>query len=215
MRIRNTLFVSTLLALAPFAASAQTVSVTGGWGELNGSSGGPAIDVPIASPMDHLEYDNDGSAFTASLAWHFDDAWSMELWSAWPSERSVEVDVENGTDIAVSQYDVRPLMLSVNYAFPQMAQRFRPFVGLGWQWTKVGDEQVATGQPQLQPLEIHGDNGIAAVAGIDIALNKSWFLRGDVRYLDSELTTKSGAAQVEMNTSANSMFYGASIGFRF
>ena len=215
MRIRNTLFVSTLLALAPFAASAQNVSITGGWGELNGSSGGPAVEVPIASPMDHLEYDNDDTSFTASIAWHFDESWSMELWSAWPSERSAEVDVENGIDIAVAQYDVRPVMLSVQYAFPEMASRFRPFVGLGWQWTNVGDEQVAAGQPQLQPLSIHGDNGLAAVAGVDIALNKSWFIRGDVRYLDSELTTKSGTAQVAMNTSANSMFYGASIGLRF
>ena len=215
MRIRNTLFVSTLLALAPFAASAQSISITGGYGQLDGSSGGPAVNVPVASPTDHLDYDNEDASYTASIAWHFNDTWSMELWSAWPSERSVEVDVENGPDIAVSQYDIRPVMLSAQYAFPQMAQRFRPFVGLGWQWTKVSDEQAAAGQPQLQPLQIHGDNGLAAVAGIDIALNESWFIRGDVRYLDSELTTKSGTAQVETNTSANTVFYGASVGFRF
>ena len=215
MRIRNTLFVSTLLALAPFAASAQSISITGGYGQLDGSSGGPAVNVPVASPTDHLDYDNEDASYTASIAWHFNDAWAMELWSAWPSERTIDVDVENGADIDVAQYDVRPVMLSVHYAFPEMASRFRPFVGLGWQWTRVSDEQVAASQSQLQPLNIHGDDGLAAVAGIDIALNKSWFLRGDVRYLDSELTTKSGAAQVEMNTSANAMFYGASIGFRF
>jgi outer membrane protein len=215
MRIRNTLFVSTLLAFASFSASAQNVSITGGYGKLDGSSGGPALDVPIASPNDHLDYDNEDASYTASFAWHFNDTLAMELWSAWPSERSAEVDVENGADIAVAQYKVRPVMLSVHYAFPEMASRFRPFVGLGWQWTKVSDEHAAAGQPQLQPLQIHGDDGIAAVAGIDIALNKSWFIRGDVRYLDSELNTKSGTAQVAMNTSANSMFYGASIGLRF
>jgi len=215
MRIRNTLFVSTLLALAPFAASAQNVSITGGYGQLDGSSGGPAVSVPIASPTDHLDYDNEDASYTASIAWHFNDTWAMELWSAWPSERTIDVDVENGADIDVAKYDVRPVMLSVHYAFPEMASRFRPFVGLGWQWTKVGDEQAAAGQPQLQPLEIHGDNGLAAVAGVDIALNKSWFIRGDVRYLDSELTTKSGTAQVATNHSADSVFYGASIGFRF
>jgi outer membrane protein len=215
MRIRNTLFVSTLLALAPFAASAQSISITGGYGQLDGSSGGPAVNVPVASPTDHLDYDNEDASYTASIAWHFNDAWAMELWSAWPSERTIDVDVENGADIDVAQYDVRPVMLSVHYAFPEMASRFRPFVGLGWQWTRVSDEQVAASQSQLQPLNIHGDDGLAAVAGIDIALNKSWFIRGDVRYLDSELNTKSGIAQVEMNTSANSMFYGASIGLRF
>ena len=215
MRIRNTLFVSTLLALAPFAASAQSISITGGYGQLDGSSGGPAVNVPVASPTDHLDYDNEDASFTASIAWQFNDAWAMELWSAWPSERTIDVDVENGADIDVAQYDVRPVMLSVHYAFPEMASRFRPFVGLGWQWTRVSDEQVAASQSQLQPLNIHGDDGLAAVAGIDIALNKSWFIRGDVRYLDSELNTKSGIAQVEMNTSANSMFYGASIGLRF
>jgi outer membrane protein len=215
MRIRNTLFVSTLLALAPFAASAQSISITGGYGQLDGSSGGPAVNVPVASPTDHLDYDNEDASYTASIAWHFNDAWAMELWSAWPSERTIDVDVENGADTDVAQYDVRPVMLSEHYAFPEMASRFRPFVGLGWQWTRVSDEHVAASQSQLQPLNIHGDDGLAAVAGIDIALNKSWFIRGDVRYLDSELNTKSGIAQVEMNTSANSMFYGASIGLRF
>ena len=164
MRIRSTLFLATALVIAPLAAFAQspssTFEATGGFAFLEGH-GEPTLGL---GP--NLSHDNDDSAFTASFAWNLNEAWSLESWMSWPSQRNIR----DANDATVATYDVRPVMLSMNYRFPTMAQRYRPFAGIGWQWTRVSNESVAPGQDALAPLQIHGDDGIAAVAGIDLDL---------------------------------------------
>ena len=214
MRNRKTLFLSTLLVLAPLTASAQQFSATGGFGFLQGGGQVPFLpaDLPAGATLD---YDNDDIAFTASFAWHMNDAWALEAWMTWPSQRNVEVDPLNAADVPVATYDVRPVMLSMQYRFPTMANRYRPFAGLGWQWTRIADEQINPNFAAIAPMQLDGDDGLAAVAGVDIDLNDTWFIRGDIRYLDSNVHSTYGPAALTMSSSANTTFYGASIGARF
>ncbi|UHQ19413.1 outer membrane beta-barrel protein [Lysobacter sp. KIS68-7] len=214
MRIRSTpvltrLALATALVIAPLAAFAQspshTFEATGGFAFLEGNG------EPLLGLGQGLSHDNDDSAFTASFAWNLNAAWALEAWMTWPSQRNIRVD--GGADVA--SYDVRPVMVSVQHRFPTMAQRYRPFVGIGWQWTRVSNESLAPGYAELAPLQMHGDDGIAAVAGLDVDLGKNWFVRGDIRYLDSSLTTATGASTILERNSANTMAYGASIGVRF
>ena len=211
---RKTMFLSTLLVLAPLAASAQDFSATGGFGTLQGSGQVPFLpaDLPAGATLDH---DNDDIAFTASFAWHMNDAWALEAWMTWPSQRNAEVDPLDAADIPVATYDVRPVMLTMQYRFPTIANRWRPFAGLGWQWTRIADEKINDGYATIHPMQLDGDDGLAAVAGVDFDLNDTWFVRGDVRYLDSNLHATYGPDALQTSSSANTMFYRASIGARF
>ena len=187
MRIRSTLFLATALVFAPLAAFAATpgFTATGGIAALYGNGTAPDLGAIMPPSPSHLKIDDNDVAFTASFAWNINDAWALEAWMTWPSQRNINIDLGNDQHVLAASYDVRPVMLSMQYQFPKMAQRYRPFAGVGWQWTRTSNEAVAPGQEQLQPFQVHGDDGLAAVAGLDIDVGNNWIVRGDIRFLDS------------------------------
>jgi outer membrane protein W len=218
MRIRSTLFLATALVFAPLAAFAASPSftATGGIAALYGNGTAPDLGEVMPPSPARLKIDDNDVAFTASFAWNINDAWALEAWMTWPSQRNINIDLGNDQHVLAASYDVRPVMLSMQYQFPKMAQRYRPFAGVGWQWTRTSNEAVAPGQEQLQPFQVHGDDGLAAVAGVDIDVGNNWIVRGDVRFLDSSVATTTGnRPDVTMKNSANTMVYGASVGYRF
>lgn len=115
---------------------------------------------------------------------------------------------------------VLPPTLTLQYHFrPQST--WRPYVGLGVNYTTFFDEKV----PSSSALSAAGDSvsldhswGLAAQAGIDVALNQDWFVNLDLKYIDIDTTAHfSGTAvgTAEIDADIDPWVWGVGVGRRF
>ncbi|KAF1697244.1 hypothetical protein CSC62_08555 [Pseudoxanthomonas jiangsuensis] len=169
-------------------------------------------------PGTDVETSDDGSSASLGLTWYLTRNVALELWGASGADGDVEIDVENGPDIGVASYKTRPIALSAQYHFVDAAQivgaRITPFVGLGYHHTEISDVRSNAALPSYAGLTIESGNGLAASAGVDVALGQRWFVRGDVRYLRWSSESKVGG-QPLADSDMDAVIYGASVGMRF
>jgi len=152
---------------------------------------------------------DDDWAVTGSIAYHFSDNWSAEFWTGLSK---FEHDVSLAGLGIVGSVEHRPSTLGINYHFMQ-DQNFRPFVGLGYGWVNVGGEQS---KGALAGTILRGDNsnGFTLKAGADYYFNDSFFVRGEVRYLDfdTDVTVNGGFVGT---ANVDPIIYGISLGAQF
>jgi len=113
---------------------------------------------------------------------------------------------------------VLPPTLTLQYHFRPDAT-FRPYVGLGINYTKFYDERV-TGGIDLSGAEVDMDSswGLAAQIGADYMISDDWFVNIDAKYIKIETTahfsgTAVGAAEVDVDV--DPWVFGIGIGTRF
>lgn len=151
----------------------------------------------------------DDWALTGSIAYHFADNWSAELWTGLSK---YEHDVALAGLGIVGSVEHRPTAVGVNYHFIKNGS-FRPFVGLGYGWVNVSGEQS---KGALTGTVLRGDNsnGLSFKAGADYYFNDRFFVRGEVRYLDfdTDVTVNGGYVGT---ANVDPMIYGISLGAQF
>ncbi len=190
------------LGLLASAAHAEGFSATLGYQNVNPKSNNGLLAGAEASI-------DDAWALTGSAAYHFTDNWSAELWTGLSK---YEHDVSLAGLGTVGSVKHRPTTLGVNYHF-MTEGKFRPYVGLGYGWVNVSDEQT-TGALTGTTLRGDNSNGLTANAGADIYLTDNFFLRGDVRYLkfESDITVDGAAVGT---AKVDPLIYGISAGVTF
>ena len=136
-----------------------------------------------------------------------------------------EHDVPAGGALAfagdIINASVLPPTLTLQYHFRPDA-KFRPYVGLGINYTKFYDERV-TGGIDATGAEVDMDSswGLAAQIGADYMINDDWFINFDAKYIKMETTAHfSGAAVVaggfaEVDVDVDPWVFGIGIGKRF
>jgi outer membrane protein len=200
-RISNLGLALGLILLAS-NAQAENVTATLGFHNVNPKSNNGTLAGAEASV-------EDAWAATGSVAYHFADNWSAEIWTGLSK---YEHDVSLAGLGTVGSVEHRPTTLGVNYHFMKDS-KFRPFIGLGYGWVNVSGEQSAGA---LAGAVLRGDNssGLTANVGADYYVSDSFFLRGDIRYLnfDSDITVN-GAAVGTANV--DPIVYGISAGIAF
>ncbi len=115
---------------------------------------------------------------------------------------------------------VLPPTLTLQYHFRPHAQ-WRPYVGLGVNYTTFFDEKVPSSSALSSPsakVDLDHSWGLAAQAGMDVALNSDWFVNFDVKYIDIDTTanfsgTAVGAAQIDADI--DPWVWGVGVGRRF
>ena len=115
---------------------------------------------------------------------------------------------------------VLPPTLTLQYHF-MTDSNIRPYVGAGINYTKFFDARVPSNSSIYQPgakVKLDSSWGLAAQAGVDVALNKDWFVNFDVKYIDMRTKarftgTKAGSAQISADI--NPFVWGIGIGRRF
>ena len=115
---------------------------------------------------------------------------------------------------------VLPPTLTLQYHF-MPDSKIRPYVGAGVNYTYFFDESVPHSSSIYQPgakVKMDSSWGLAAQAGVDIAINDDWFVNLDVKYIDMDTTahfknTKVGSAKIDANI--NPVVWGIGIGRRF
>ena len=184
------------------SAQADNMTATLGYQNVNPKSDNGTLAGAQASVTDDW-------AVTGSLGYHFSDNWSAELWTGLSK---YDHDVALAGLGKVGSVKHRPSTLGVNYHF-MTESKFRPYLGLGYGWVNVSDEQ-SSGALAGTVLRAGNSNGLSANAGADYYFNENFFLRADVRYLnfDSEVSVD-GAAVGTANV--DPIIYGLSAGVAF
>jgi outer membrane protein len=209
--------IALALALAPataFATDGPGFAFTGGYGAFDGG-GNPLshMPVPMPGPLATLDNDNSDNVWSVSASWFINQNFAIELWTAQGAEQSVQIDTEFGPDIDVASYSTAPITLMAQYHFGDMG-RVTPFAGIGWHWTNISGVTTNLAYDDVAGLKLSNDSGLAAVVGLDVALAKGWFARGDVRWMDSS-TDVSSLEHLKKTVNTDKLYYGVALGYRF
>lgn len=114
---------------------------------------------------------------------------------------------------------VLPPTLTLQYHFLPDAS-IRPYLGVGVNYTYFFDEEVAGSVLDIPGAKVKLDSswGLAAQAGVDIAINQDWFVNMDVKYIDIDTEahfsgTPVGSAKITADI--DPLVWGIGIGRRF
>ncbi|MDO7596825.1 MAG: OmpW family protein [Pseudomonadota bacterium] len=115
---------------------------------------------------------------------------------------------------------VLPPTLTLQYHFAPDSN-IRPYIGAGVNYTYFFDEKVAGSELPGAGAKVKLEDswGLAAQAGVDIAINDDWFVNLDVKYIQIDTTAKfsntaAGSAQ-QISADINPFLYGIGVGRRF
>lgn len=159
------------------------------------------------------------------ITYMFHKNWGVELILGF-SEHTVKANKAAGNVVGglgsrdVIDTKVLPPTLTLQYHF-MPDSNIRPYIGAGINYTYFFDEDV----PSKSGVSNSGDKvkldsswGLAAQAGVDVALNDDWFVNFDVKYIDIDTTahfknTAVGAAKIDADI--DPFVWGIGIGRRF
>ncbi|MDH5358312.1 MAG: OmpW family protein [Gammaproteobacteria bacterium] len=117
---------------------------------------------------------------------------------------------------------VLPPTLTLQYHFAPDSN-IRPYVGAGINYTYFFDEEVAGSVLDTAGSKVDLDSswGLAAQAGVDVALNDDWFVNLDVKYIDidteAHFTNIAGGAykKAKITADVDPFVWGIGIGRKF
>lgn len=137
-----------------------------------------------------------------TLAYMATDRLGVELLASWPFNHRLEGDGALTALGKLGSVKHLPPTLSLQYHF-RPGQAFRPYAGVGLNYTKFFDEQtteslhqgiIGTSNAALgtdyaggsTEMTLDDSFGVALQVGADVALNEAWFLNFDLRWIDIE-----------------------------
>lgn len=141
----------------------------------NGSLLDGAVDVEVGSDTQ--------LSFTAE--YFFTENIGLEILAATPFSHDISL---NGNEVAETKH--LPPTVSLNYHFRQF-DGFKPFVGLGINYTNFFEEKIDGGE-----LELDDSWGLAAQIGVDVPVSETGAVRLNVRYIDIETDAKLNGADI-------------------
>ena len=146
--------------------------------------------------------------------------WGLELILA-----SSEHDVSGTGSLAGlgKLFDARtlPPTLTVQYHFNTNGT-VRPYAGIGLNYTLFFNEDATSDFKSAMGgkanVELDDSWGLAGNVGVDVAINKDWFVNADVKYIDMDTTAtiKTNAlGRLKVDVDVDPWIYGIGIGRRF
>jgi len=164
---------------------------------------------------------NNGHLAGGTLAAGVDSAWSptvtleysvtknlgIEVLAALPFEHDVKL---NGAKAATVKQ--LPPTVSLQWHFVPDA-KVSPFIGVGVNYTRFFSIDE-TGPLAGAKLDLGDSWGLAAHAGVDVALAPRWSLTVDARWIDIDTDAKVGGVKVG-SVAIDPFVYGVALGYRF
>jgi outer membrane protein len=151
---------------------------------------------------------DDGASLSIGGTYMVAKNWGVELLAALPFEHDIKLN--GGGKVATTKH--LPPTLSVQYHFNPNGT-LRPYVGAGLNYTVFFDEDTR-GALAGSKLDLDSSFGIAAQAGLDIAINKDWFANVDVRWIDIDTKAKLNGTSIG-TVEIDPYVFGLTIGRRF
>lgn len=153
--------------------------------------------------LDNYRIDvDDGTSAVFNLTYMTTDNLGVELLASWPFSHDIDGDGALAGLGKLGSTKHLPPTLSLQYHF-RPNRTFRPYAGVGLNYTKFFDEQtteslhqgiIGTSNAALgtdyaggsTDMSIDDSFGVALQLGADVALNDAWFLNFDLRWIDIE-----------------------------
>lgn len=114
-----------------------------------------------------------------------------------------------------------PPTLTLQYHF-MPDNKFQPYAGIGINYTLFFDEGASNSLKSLgggkASVDLDASVGLAFQAGMDVALDKHWFVNFDVKYIDMETDASISTAtlgKLKVDVDIDPWIYGIGIGKRF
>ncbi|WP_462176769.1 OmpW/AlkL family protein [Pseudoalteromonas gelatinilytica] len=176
--------LTSLLALSPVANANLSVNV----GAINVNPDNDSSKINEAPTLGLRADDDTQLGITVDYA--LDDNWVIELVAATPFSHDVQgAGGLAGNKIATIKH--LPPTLLAQYHFLDSTYKFRPFVGVGLNYTTFFDEQPSAALKATlgtDDVEVKLDDsfGIAAQAGFNYMMSENWGLHGMVSLIDIE-----------------------------
>ena len=145
------------------------------------------------------------------ITYFVQDNWALELILGVTPHDVMAVDTAAG-DIDLGDVTLLPPTLTLQYHFNPVGQ-YRPYVGAGVNYTHFFNEDLPSGSA-LSTIDYDASFGLAAQAGIDIALQDEWFLNLDVKYIDIDTDVVIDGA-VNADVQIDPVVFGVGFGRRF
>ncbi|MCL2916735.1 outer membrane protein OmpW [Shewanella litorisediminis] len=149
------------------------------------------------------------------------DNWAIELLAATPF--SHDVSLAGVGKIAETKH--LPPTLVAQYYFGNANSAFRPYVGVGVNYTNFFDNEFTNDLGgKLTDLSLSTSVGWAAQVGFDYSFNKNWLLNASVWYADISTDVKfnyhygvdnSQTAAVTIESDIDPWVYMVSVGYKF
>lgn len=174
--------LTSLLALSPAANANLSVNV----GAINVNPDNDSSKINEA-PTLALRADDD-TQLGITVDYALDDNWVIELVAATPFSH----DVQGAGGLAgnkIAKIKHLPPTLLAQYHFLDSTYKFRPFVGIGINYTTFFDEQPSAALKATlgtDDVEVKLDDsfGFAAQAGFNYMMSENWGLHGMVSLID-------------------------------
>jgi outer membrane protein W len=222
------------LAATPLMASADSAPgemkgdwlIRAGMGVVNPKTENlqPVLDgTPLVSTL----VVDSAASFVFDVTYMFLNNWGVELLAAYPFTHGVDAKPYSGADqIRVGNVDHLPPTLSLIYNFMPNSPKFRPYVGVGVNYTIFSEEELrgqflsAVGLPDNTRLELDDSVGPAVVLGVDLPYRNGWFMNANVRWInieaDAELSVPGVGGRVDLGTiEIDPIVYSLQIGRQF
>ena len=114
-----------------------------------------------------------------------------------------------------------PPTLTLQYHF-NSSGTVRPYAGIGLNYTLFFNEDATSDLKSVgggkASVELDDSWGLAANVGVDVAINKDWFINADLKYIDMDTTAtiKTNAlGRLKVDVDIDPWVYGIGIGRRF
>lgn len=134
-----------------------------------------------------------GTSLSINLGYMMTDNVALDILGAWPFKHDIK---GAGTALAgagkIGETKHLPPTVGLQYHFSPKAS-IRPYVGAGVNYTYFFSEDT-TGVLAGTDLKLDSSWGLAAQAGVDFDINKTWFANLDVRYMDIDTTAHNPVA---------------------
>lgn len=160
----------------------------------------------------------DDSVPELDITYMFSRNWGVELILGY-SEHTVKAHKTWSALGDVIDSKVLPPTLTLQYHFLPDST-VRPYLGVGVNYTYFFDEEVAgtvLDSPEAK-VKLDSSWGLAAQAGVDIAINQDWFINMDVKYIDIDTEAHFSATPVgsaKISADIDPLVWGIGVGRRF
>ena len=226
MRLVILIALSTLLALPALAHEAGDWILRGGVIVVDPNEDSDDINVAGLVTLPGVDV-GDETQIGITGTYMVTDNFGVELLAATPFTH--EIDLSN---LPVKAGDTKqlPPTLSLQYYFRDSGEAFRPFVGVGLNYTIFFEEDVSNelnlaldgivGLPAGTvdaDLDLDDSWGLAAQIGFDYMINDKWLINGTIWWIDidTEAKVSTALADVKFDVEIDPVVYLLSVGYRF
>jgi len=230
-----TLALLSTISTAAFANQAGDILIRGGLTMVSPDSGkAPILLGGSADNGGSLSVD-DNTQLGLNFVYFFDSNWAIEVLAATPFSHDVTLNDPNSVDgvgnalglpqgenldgADLGNVKHLPPTISALYYF-DTGTEFKPYVGVGINYTIFFDEQFDAGPKSLKlsNLELDGSFGYALQVGADYELDDNWSINASVRYIDINTDATfdvDGDSIGKASIDIDPMVYSIMLGYKF